>query len=347
MSAAIGGERPPPQSTVRRRFTTGQTVALFTIGTGLLIAVVFWRDGAKELPAPAPTPQASIRQLVRPEMLEPPRPVPVEPVAMPAPPPPLPVAPPPPAVRTALPPATPAAPRRRLLSYSSGEPQQPATAPAPAAAPGTTGTTVGLAGQALPGARAGAALDTTLMLMPGVYGCTLDTAVSSDVSGPFICHTARDIRSPAGIVLMERGTRIVGQYQSVRVGNRRVPALSVVAYTPHGVPVPLGAPMADALGRVGLDGEVDTHFWQRFGGATLLLLTQGAMGAAQAALQSGSGNTYLNLGGGGYALQAVIAETLRGSVNLPPTITKHQGEEVSFFVTAPISFADAYRLRVE
>ena len=346
MSATIQGERPPPERTVHRRFTTGQTVAGTILVAGGLIALVFWRDGAREAPAPtSPAPQTSIRQLVRPEMLEPPRAAPVEPVAIPAPapPPPLPLMPP--VARTALPPAAPSAPRRRMLSYASGEPQQPAAAsgnPAP-----SSRTAVGFQGQAIQGGRAGEALDTTLMLMPGVYGCTLDTAISSDVSGPFICHTSRDIRSPAGVVLMERGTRIVGQYQSVRQGNQRIPALSAVAYTPSGVPVPLGAQMGDALGRVGLDGEMDTHFWQRFGGATLLLLTQGAMGAAQAALQSGSGNTYLNLGGGGYALQAVIAETLRGSIGIPPTITKHQGEEVSFFVTAPINFADAYRLRVQ
>lgn len=191
-------------------------------------------------------------------------------------------------------------------------------------------------------------MDQTYLLMPGIYQCVLETAVSSEHSGPFLCHTSADIYSPSGVLLMERGTRIVGQYQAnVRQGQTRIPALSVTAYTPNGVPVPLGAQMADALGRVGLDGERDTHFWDRFGGATLLLLSQGAMSAATAALQQGNGNQTINLGGGGYALQGVIAETLRGSINIPPTITKHQGEEVAFFITAPISFADAYRLRVD
>ena len=40
--------------------------------------------------------------------------------------------------------------------------------------------------------------------------------------------------------------------------------------TPAGVSVALGGIGADALGRSGQTGQVDTHFWERFGSAALI-----------------------------------------------------------------------------
>jgi type IV secretion system protein VirB10 len=143
---------------------------------------------------------------------------------------------------------------------------------------------------------------------------------------------------------MERGTRIVGQYQSeIHQGQSRIPTLAVTAWTPNGVPVPLNSPIADGLGRVGMDGEVHNHYLQRFGGSVLLLLTQGALGAAQAALQRGNNNTYLQMGGG---FDSVATEALRNSINIPPTITKNPGEDAAFFITTPVDFSAAYELHV-
>ena len=42
------------------------------------------------------------------------------------------------------------------------------------------------------------------------------------------------------------------------------------AKTPTGVVVTLASPATDSLGRAGFDGEIDTHFFERFGGALLL-----------------------------------------------------------------------------
>ena len=41
---------------------------------------------------------------------------------------------------------------------------------------------------------------------------------------------------------------------------------------PDGAMIELSAPATDGLGRGGLDGDVDTHFFERFGGAILLTL---------------------------------------------------------------------------
>ncbi len=113
--------------------------------------------------------------------------------------------------------------------------------------------------------------------------------------------------------------------------------------TPYGVPVPLDSPMADGLGRAGLDGAVDNHLWQRFGGGVLLSLVDNAFSLAQSALRSGNGNSYLNFNTS--SASSVAEEVLRSTINIPPTITKNQGEDVTFFLRYPIDFSDAYALR--
>ena len=96
--------------------------------------------------------------------------------------------------------------------------------------------------------------------------------MSSDVAGFVSCVIERDVMSDSGqVVLMEKGTQVVGEYRGqVRRGSKRMFVLWSRAKTPTGVIVTLASPATDALGRAGFDGEIDTHFWERFGGALLL-----------------------------------------------------------------------------
>lgn len=55
---------------------------------------------------------------------------------------------------------------------------------------------------------------------------------------------------------------------------------------------------------------------------------------------SREGSVSINTGQTG----AVVAEALRGSVGLPPTIRKNQGELVSIFVARDLDFSSAYRV---
>lgn len=341
-------ERTAPTPTTGRRLLSAKQFNVLTIlGAGALIAFVFWRDANKEPDAPG-GPPSPIGQRVA--LVRPPDPVTQPPVAEPVP---IPAAP------TLLPrmePASAAAPQRnpRMVSYPVPAQATAAAPPAGAAAHGAAGqeeaaTTVAFAGRRIAGAKAGAAMDTTLVLMPGVYRCTLDTAVSSERPGPFFCHVTAAWQSPSGVPLMDPGTRIQGNYEShVAPGQSRIMSLAATAYTPQGVPVPLGSPVGDALGRVGMDGAVDRHFWTRFGGAVFLMLSQSAISAAsslaQAALSSGNGNTFLNLNTGG--VQGAVGAALRDNLNVPNTVTKNQGEEIGILVTQPIDFSDAYRLRL-
>jgi type IV secretion system protein VirB10 len=189
-------------------------------------------------------------------------------------------------------------------------------------------------------------LPTQRFLLPkGAFvDCTLETALDSTLPGLTTCITAVDIFSADGkVVLLERGTKLVGETRGeLKLGQARVFVLWTEARTPQGVVVQLASPGTDALGRAGLPGAVDTHFWDRFGAAILLSLVNGSVQAGvSAAQQRSSGNTIL------YSPQGagnVMAEVLRNTVNIPPTVVKNQGERIQVLVARDADFESVYAL---
>ena len=177
---------------------------------------------------------------------------------------------------------------------------------------------------------------TTGTLLP----CVLQTAMDSTLPGFVTCVIPQDILGKTGLTLLDRGTKVVGQFQGgVRQGVERMFVVWTRAETPQGVVINLDSPATDPLGRAGLDGEVDRHFWQRFGGALLLSVVDGALQAGQAAVAK-EGTVTVNTSN----TSGVIGESLRGTVNIPPTIRKNQGELVSIFIARDLDFASVYRV---
>ena len=141
------------------------------------------------------------------------------------------------------------------------------------------------------------------------------------------------------MVLLERGSKLIGETRGqVQQGSSRLFVLWTEARTPTGVVVPLASPGTDALGRSGLDGEVDRHFWQRFGAAMLISIVDGA---AQAAQRSGGSATVIDT----TASQGVATEALRGTVGIAPTLTKPQGDRIQVLVARDLDFRQVYQLR--
>lgn len=193
-------------------------------------------------------------------------------------------------------------------------------------------------------------LPTRRMLLPkGAFiDCTLETAIDSTYEGMTTCIGASDIYGADGkVVLLERGTKYVGEQRGEpRQGQGRVFVVWNEARTPTGVVVQLASPGTDELGRNGLPGFVDTHFWQRFGAAILVSVIDGTMQAIAAHQQSGT-----NIGSsGGVVLSPqtgrdVITEVLRSTVNIPPTVIKNQGERIQILVARDVDFRTVYALR--
>jgi type IV secretion system protein VirB10 len=187
-------------------------------------------------------------------------------------------------------------------------------------------------------------LPTERLLLPkGAFiDCTLETAIDSTLPGMTTCVTATDTFSVDGkVVLLERGTKLVGETRGeVQQGSARVFVLWTEARTPTGVVVPLASPGTDELGRAGLAGQVDRHFWQRFGAAILISVINGAL---QAAVQSSSNNGTVIVNPS--ASQDVMTEVLKSTVNIAPTVTKQNGDRIQVFVARDLDFRSVYELR--
>jgi type IV secretion system protein VirB10 len=182
--------------------------------------------------------------------------------------------------------------------------------------------------------------------------CILQTAIDTQLAGFVTCVVPVDVRGTSGnVVLMDRGTKIVGQIQAGLVqGQERVFVLWTRAETPKHIVISLNAPGADELGRAGLPGAIDNHWWQRFGGALMLTLVQGSLNAGTAlAANSGNGSNEATLGfvyGAQSTGQQVVNTALENSINIPPTLRKNQGDTVSVFVAQDLDFGAVYGLRV-
>jgi type IV secretion system protein VirB10 len=186
--------------------------------------------------------------------------------------------------------------------------------------------------------------------------CVLDTAVVTGAAGttPFRCHVStpngRGVQSPAHTVLLEDNTTVGGYYKSVvSEGDNRVVMVTAQAETPFGVVVRFGdMPVADQLGAAGVPGAVDNHWGQRIGGALMLALADTAASLAQAELQNmgRSNNSQFNFGstGGISGLSQVTNAILGKTINIPPTITLHQGDRILLWVTEMVDFSPSYEV---
>lgn len=231
-----------------------------------------------------------------------------------------------------------------LQSAPPAMPAGAAPAPAEAGSQASSGlaallrptTTVAVRAQVLPTQR--------LLLPKGAFlDCTLETAIDSTLPGMTTCILATDTFGVDGqVVLLERGTKLVGETRGqVQQGAARLFVLWNEARTPAGVIVPLASPGADELGRSGLPGTVDRHFWDRFGAAMLVSVIDGAV---QSAVQSsrGSGGTVIV---NPTATQDVMTEVLKSTINIPPTVVKHQGDRIQVLVARDLDFRSVYELR--
>ena len=226
---------------------------------------------------------------------------------------------------------------------------QPAATNTPASQQGAnTGTFDGnLRSAPTPKAQAGLIGNRNLLLAKGtLLDCVLNTAINSSIPGMVSCTLTRNVYSDNGkVLLLERGSTVTGEFGGrVKTGQTRIYVLWNRIKTPKGVVVNLDSPGSDALGRSGVDGEVDKHWGERIGNAFLLSLIQDAIGfaATRGSNQNGSQQMYFqNTQQTGDNMATTI---LKESLQIPPTITKKQGERVAIFVARDLDFSAVYDL---
>ena len=166
-----------------------------------------------------------------------------------------------------------------------------------------------------------------------VIAAVLETALDSTRPGGARAIVQRDVMGFDGTrVLIPRGSRLYGEYQSdVTSGQNRALIRWTRLTRPDAVIVNLDSPSADPLGRAGVEGKVDSHFFARFGGAILQsVLNMGVGIATSAALKDGA---FVALPSTTAALPAVQPQQIQ------PTLKVRQGTSVSVFVARDLDFS--------
>ena len=167
----------------------------------------------------------------------------------------------------------------------------------------------------------------------------LETAIQSDLPGFIRAEVSHDVYSFDGSnLLIPKASRLVGNYRSGLVrGQTRVFVVWDRLLRPDGASILIGSPGTDLLGRAGLEGDLDTHFFKIFGSSILLSLVDGAIDVSveNARDSDGSGTTILQ---NTNQLNRAAEIALENSINIPPTIHVDQGTPIQVFVARDLDF---------
>ena len=181
------------------------------------------------------------------------------------------------------------------------------------------------------------------ILQGKTINAVLETGIQSDLPGMVRGIISKDIYSDTGrYVLLPRGTRLVGMYNSsITAGQTRIMVVWTRAITPQHIDIALGSPGTDSLGRAGMSGIVDNHFWQVFGDSAMLSI----LGAAGSNVNTGASANSAGIANNPY--QAAVTQgmlnssgnILQSRMNIQPTIHVPQGSAIQVFVARDLDFS--------
>ncbi|WP_233860031.1 TrbI/VirB10 family protein [Paraburkholderia sp. HD33-4] len=171
--------------------------------------------------------------------------------------------------------------------------------------------------------------------------CGQATAIRTDRPGLIGCPIAQDVWSDDGTTLLVRkGAIAKGETRDAVMQGQGVIGAIWDEIDDGDVHIPLNSPATDTLGAAGIPAYVDEHFWLRFKGALTVSLI-GDFGQALANKATGAGQT-ITFTNSSNATQEVAAETLRSTINIPPTAYSNQGSLINIFVARDIDLRSVY-----
>ena len=164
-----------------------------------------------------------------------------------------------------------------------------------------------------------------------LIAAVLETAIDTDVPGYVRAVVSQDVKSFDGSrVLIPRSSRLIGEYKgATQAGQRRAYLMWTRLVRPDGVSIALASPAADFTGQAGVGGQVNSHFFSRFGSSILLSILGGA-----GSLVTGGASTVVVSGGQSAASVAAQHDGNRG-----PTIKVRQGEPIRVFTARDLIFS--------
>ncbi|MBA2932606.1 TrbI/VirB10 family protein [Sphingomonas sp. CGMCC 1.13654] len=173
----------------------------------------------------------------------------------------------------------------------------------------------------------------TTIPMGTVIQAVLETALDSNHAGFARALVSKDVYGFDGTkILVPKGSRLIGEYKAdISAGQNRALVQWQRLMRPDGVIIDLDSPSADPLGRAGIKGKVNGHFFERFSGAIL-----------QSALDIG-----VQLASQHVERDTVVL-ALPGTSSITPTVspdkvqrtlTVKEGTSVSVFVSRDLDFS--------
>ncbi|MBU5964355.1 TrbI/VirB10 family protein (plasmid) [Proteus terrae subsp. cibarius] len=162
---------------------------------------------------------------------------------------------------------------------------------------------------------------------PAVVMCQLTKNVYSDDGKTILLRAGALLQGEQTRVLQQGVARVFVNWSTVKDGNIRVR---------------IDALGADGLGASGLPAWVDTHFWERFGGAIMLSFIDDALAAA--ASHASKENSNLTVDNTRNTAGNMAELALENTINIPPTAYVNQGEMLTVIVPRNVDFSSVYKV---
>lgn len=193
------------------------------------------------------------------------------------------------------------------------------------------------------------------LLVRGTYiRCILETRIITDVPGFTSCIVTEPVYSINGrSLLLPRGSKLLGKYDSAGIGHGRVAVIWDRVVTPNGYDVSMASPGTDQLGGAGHPGQYDAHWPSRV--ATAMLISMISDLFKYEGQKYGPKSTAITTGGTIYespyesntaqTVQNMAQQAINESANRKPTVTINQGTQLNVYVAQDVDFSNVLARR--
>lgn len=195
-------------------------------------------------------------------------------------------------------------------------------------------------------------LENPTMTIPAgtAISCGTITELDTTVPGQVSCQVSHPVYGADNKVrLIDAGAQVTGLVEGgLSRGQARIFVAWQRARNPDHVTIQLDSAGAGSLGAAGVGGQVNNHFWERFGNAMAVSVFGDASTAAFSHLtDSSSSDTTINLDTTSNTVDQLAQEVLRANMDIAPTLYSPQAQPIIIYVSNDLDFSDVYRLEVK
>lgn len=179
-----------------------------------------------------------------------------------------------------------------------------------------------------------------------VIPCVIQNRIVSTYPSLSSCRITQDVYSADGsTVLIERDSVAYGEQKvALLQGQARLFVTWNEIDTAKGVRVRIDSLGVDPLGASGVNAYVDSHFWERFGGAIMLSFVDDSLSALASRLEKSGGDSDVTFDSSTDNAGNMAELALENSINIEPTGYVNQGTRMSIRVSRDVDFSNVYNV---